>query len=76
MNTKIYKRVLFLTDNLMAAAQEAAKEKVAEIKQRDVQSNTETIGEILHKSNVKKIEKELTKADNQNIFTLPKIIDS
>lgn len=47
----------------MAAAQEAAKEKAAEIKDRDTPRNTETIGEILHKSNVKKIEKELTKDD-------------
>lgn len=49
---------------VMAAAQEAAKEKAAEIKERDTfNKNTETIGEILHKSNVKKIEKELTKDD-------------
>ena len=60
---------------VIAAATKAAKEKEAEIKEREGQSNTETIGEILHKSNVKKIEKELTKADletSKHIHSVPK----
>ena len=48
------------------AASKAAKEKVAEIKEREIIAQgkgPETIGERLHKNNIKKIEKELKKAD-------------
>jgi hypothetical protein len=48
---------------VLAAAQKAANQKVAEIKEREDEDKAITIGEKIQKSMIKKMKKELKKSD-------------